>query len=194
MVKALLVLADEDVSLTRLALRFFHGQPFWRWVLFHRALSAGYQPIPFLLETLLMTRKMRFLVKSLLAVRGCTCMTTLGRTVPMSKRTREQLQGQEEAERSRPTELGNVLDLGSEHRLQYGENMATYVITDTPVIDWATVNWDNLLQFKYRNESSKGQKVAQAAFDERRAAGQPTVLWRFDDDQNPPTLVDRCNV
>jgi hypothetical protein len=72
--------------------------------------------------------------------------------------------------------------------------MATFVLTDTPHVDWATVNWDNLPQFKYRHESSAGYPLAQEEFDRRCAAGQPTVMWRFDNNESPPTLVDRCNI
>jgi hypothetical protein len=73
-------------------------------------------------------------------------------------------------------------------------SMANYVLTDTPNIDWASVNWDNLKQYAYRNPNDAGKPSAQEEFDRRKAAGTPTVMWRFDDNESPPKEVDRCNV
>ncbi len=72
--------------------------------------------------------------------------------------------------------------------------MASYYITETPDVDWTRVNWDNLTEYKYRHESTEGYPVAQEEFDRRCQANQPAVMWRFDDNQSPPTEVARCNV
>ena len=72
--------------------------------------------------------------------------------------------------------------------------MASFYITETADVNWATVNIDNLTQYKYRHESRDGHPLAQEEFDRRRDAGEPAVMWRFDDNDSPPTLVDQCNV
>jgi hypothetical protein len=72
--------------------------------------------------------------------------------------------------------------------------MASFVITDTLRVDWARINWANLIQYKYRRRSSNGSLLAQEEFDRRRAAGAPAVMWRFDTNDSPPVVVDRCNV
>ena len=72
--------------------------------------------------------------------------------------------------------------------------MASFYFTDTPDVDWDTVNWANMTKYKYRHESSAGAPLAQEEFDRRRIAGLPTVMWRFDDNHSPPVLVDQCNV
>jgi hypothetical protein len=72
--------------------------------------------------------------------------------------------------------------------------MATYYITDSPDVDWTRVNWDNLTPYKHRHQSSDGHPVAQAEFDRRCEAGLPSVLWSFTGDDNPPEILDRCNL
>lgn len=72
--------------------------------------------------------------------------------------------------------------------------MASFFITETPNVNWAAVNWDNLTQFKFRHESGEGSPLAQEEFDRRRVAGEPAVMWRFDKNDSPPVLVDRCNI
>jgi hypothetical protein len=79
------------------------------------------------------------------------------------------------------------------HCFKPGGHMATFCLTDTPDVDWATVNWDELPKFKYRHESSDGSPLAQAEFERRRDAGLPTAMWRFDTNDAPPVLVDQCN-
>jgi len=61
-------------------------------------------------------------------------------------------------------------------------------------VDWATVNWDNVPKFSYRYESANGAPRAQEEFDRRREAGEPAVMWRFEDNHSPPVLVDQCNL
>ena len=72
--------------------------------------------------------------------------------------------------------------------------MANYYITDTAEVDWSAVNWDNLMAYQYRYESSNGSLVAQDEFERRRSDGIPSVLWRFDANDTPPVLMDHCNL
>ena len=70
--------------------------------------------------------------------------------------------------------------------------MATYVITDSEEVDWEQFDWDSVVQYKHRHESTDGKPTAQEEFDRRREEGQPAVLWKFEN--NEPKLMERCNV
>jgi hypothetical protein len=74
--------------------------------------------------------------------------------------------------------------------------MASYYITETPDrrVLKRQLGADLLTEYKYRYRSSAGLPVAQEEFERRRAAGEPTVLWRIDTMESPAVLVDRCNL
>jgi len=70
--------------------------------------------------------------------------------------------------------------------------MATYIITETPNVDWDAFDWTTAIQYKHRYESSDDRPTAQDEFERRLAAGLPAVLWRWEN--NEPTEMERCNI
>jgi hypothetical protein len=70
--------------------------------------------------------------------------------------------------------------------------MATYVITDSPDVDWEQFDWETAVQYKHRHESSDGRPTAQEEFDARRNEGRAAVLWKFENNQ--PREMERCNI
>lgn len=64
--------------------------------------------------------------------------------------------------------------------------MAWFVIAES-----ADVDWHDEYKYKCRYKSRDGSPVAQGEIERRRAAGRPTVLWRWEN--NSPTLVEQHN-